>query len=157
MYVVNCPHWEYLVRLIFVGLCDYENISTMKTFQFAASHVQSWDHLFYCLFLGEHVVEAKFSEFSEPEEEELVPHLEEEPMLTRLEVNANLELAEPEANSKSDDEYSTASEGDNVRAYEEEGGEGHMVSISSSLYAQCLDIPLIVWNSCLSCLTGFPV
>ena len=99
------------------------------------------DIVSFSSFLGEHVVEAKFSEYSEPEEEELVPHLEEEPMLTRLEVNANLELAQPETNSKLGDEYSTAFEGDNVRAYEEEGGEGHMVSDSSSLCARSLDIP----------------
>ena len=63
-------------------------------------------------------------------------------MVTRLEVNANLELAQPEDNSESDDEYSTPSEGDNTRVYEEEGGEGHMVSITCSffLYARTLDV-----------------
>ena len=76
----------------------------------------------------------------EPEEEELVAHLEEDSMLTKLEVTASLEVAEAESNGKSDDEYSTASEGDNSRAYEEEGGEGHMVSNSPSLNVRSLDM-----------------
>ena len=88
---------------------------------------------FFSTWLGEHVVEAKFSEPSDPEEEELVAHLEEESELAKVKFNALLESAKLETNGKSDDEFSTASEGENIRAYEEEGGEGHMVSSNSQV------------------------